>query len=379
MKLVFYSVVLNHHQAPVADAFYKMIGKDYCFVELTNLADNKGSTEDFSKRPYLIRAWKSECNRDKAMELALTAECCVFGPSAMEYEVARMAKGLLSFDMGERWLKRGWVNVFSPHLIKWHLNYHLRGWKQLPLYKLCMSAFAASDHRKLGAFKGRCYKWGYFTKVELFEKVHPTQTQNLPAMKPTQLLWCSRYLALKHPELPILLAQRLKASGYKFHLDMYGAGVKEKKTKRLASKLNVLDVVSFHGAVPNIQVLEIMRHHDIFLFTSDRHEGWGAVANEAMSNRCALVASDAIGSVPYLVVDGKNGLIFKSNNIESLYSKVKWLIDHPQTRLSMEEQAYNDMVEIWSPENAARNLLQLINDLQNGRTTSIQKGPCSIA
>ena len=34
-----------------------------------------------------------------------------------------------------------------------------------------------------------------------------------------------------------------------------------------------------------------MEKADIFLFTSDRREGWGAVANEAMNSACALVVS----------------------------------------------------------------------------------------
>ena len=36
-----------------------------------------------------------------------------------------------------------------------------------------------------------------------------------------------------------------------------------------------------------------MEQADIYLFTSDRNEGWGAVANEAMNSACAMVA-DAI-------------------------------------------------------------------------------------
>ena len=87
MKLVFYSVVLNHHQAPVADEFYKLLGNKYCFVELINLGDRKGATEDYSKRPYLLRAWESSENYSRAMDLARTAECCVFaGNGALPFE-----------------------------------------------------------------------------------------------------------------------------------------------------------------------------------------------------------------------------------------------------------------------------------------------------
>ena len=46
MKIAFFSIYLNHHQVNVADAFYKLLGQDYAFVELSHCADSKGSTDD---------------------------------------------------------------------------------------------------------------------------------------------------------------------------------------------------------------------------------------------------------------------------------------------------------------------------------------------
>ena len=42
MKLVFYSPILNHHQAPVADELHELLGGAYAFVETVNCRDNKG-------------------------------------------------------------------------------------------------------------------------------------------------------------------------------------------------------------------------------------------------------------------------------------------------------------------------------------------------
>lgn len=167
MQLVFYSLVLNHHQAPIADALYELLGDDYMFVETSNLSDAKGAKEDYSKRAYLLRAWESESAYTKAMALAQTAECCVFsGVQALPFQKERMRLRKLSFDMSERWLKRGLPNLFSPAILKMFLAYHLGGWRKKPLYKLCCSAFAAADQYKVGTYHKRCYKWGYFTRVE---------------------------------------------------------------------------------------------------------------------------------------------------------------------------------------------------------------------
>ncbi len=391
MKVVFYSVILNNHQANVADELWNLTGHNYCFVELANLqAENrKGDTHDYSDCPYLLRAWQSTEAYSQAMELACTADCCVFsGVQALPFLKERLKRGLLSFDMSERWLKRGWLNLFSPPILKMFLAYRFGGWIRKPLYKLCCSAFAAQDQYRLGTYRGRCYKWGYFTRVENFdvEASPDVSTSNI-----TPLMWCSRYLMLKHPELPVLMAKRLKRKGYRFRLDMYGSGEYEGRTRQLAQGLDVTDVVRFMGSKPNDELLAEMRQHSIFLFTSDRNEGWGAVANESMSNGCVLVASDVIGSVPYLLEDGVNGFAFGAPRtissfdrydrtaLDSLCEKVEWLLDHPVKRETMRQEAVRRMQTLWSPQVAAERLLTLIDCLQNKRWSPFSDGPCSKA
>ena len=78
IEIVFYSVVLNHHQVPVADALWDMTGHHYTFVELSDLKDSKGTASDYSARPYLLKSWESEVAYNKAMALAKTADVCVF-------------------------------------------------------------------------------------------------------------------------------------------------------------------------------------------------------------------------------------------------------------------------------------------------------------
>ncbi len=379
MLLTFFSNFLNHHQVLVADELYRLLGDQYTFV--ATLPRDKGELKggmDYSSRPYCILAGESAECHDKALQLARTADVCVFGACSQEYAAAR-AKSVtcgLSFECGERWLKRGWINVLSPIFRLWLKNYMLY-YRIKPFYKLCSGAFVAGDDHKVNAYKGKHFKWGYFTGVD--ESFDVEMPQDVSMTEITPLMWCSRFLSWKHPELPVLMAQRLKSNGYSFVLDFYGSGERENTTRELASCLGLGDVVRFHGAIPNTKVLEEMRRHKIFLFTSDGFEGWGAVANEAMSQGCALVASDAIGSVPYLVEHGRNGMTFKSCDVDSLTASVKHLLDNSHVLQVMRVEAVRTMRSMWSPKVAAQNLLQLIEDLQNGRETSIKEGPCSKA
>lgn len=394
MKLVFYSPILNNHQANVADELWKLTEHRYRFVELADMSgeNRKGDTRNYDDCPYLIRAWESEKSYNTAMELARTAECCVFsGVEALPFQRERLKRGLLSFDMSERWLKRGLLNLLSPVIFKMFLAYHMGRWRRHPVYKLCCSAFAATDQNRLGTYRDRCYKWGYFTQVDDVALGRNSEVFHRQEGGVPRVMWCSRYLAWKHPELPVLMAHRLKHAGYQFHLDMYGSGKLKERAVRLVQQMGVSDVVSTHGSVPNVELLSEMRRHDIFILTSDRHEGWGAVANESMSNGCVLVASDTIGSVPYLLRNGMNGFTFPAPgtissfyrpdevSLESLCSKVAWLLEHPDEMYRMRRQAVEHMQSLWSPSTAAKRLLSLVDCLQNDRPTPFVDGPCSMA
>ena len=81
------------------------------------------------------------------------------------------------------------------------------------------------------------------------------------------------------------------------------------------------------GAMPPEEVRRHMEKADIYLFTSDFNEGWGAVLNESMNSGCAVVASHAIGSVPFLIKNGENGLIYENGNQLDLEKQVLRLLE----------------------------------------------------
>ena len=70
---------------------------------------------------------------------------------------------------------------------------------------------------------------------------------------------------------------------------------------------------------------------------------------------------------------------FKSCDVDDMYSKVKELIDNPDLRKSLAQEGQKNILNLWSAKCAVANLLHFINDLYNGRDTSIIDGPCSKA
>ena len=376
MTLTFYSNRLNHHQAPVADELFRLLGSSYRFVETEKPSgdSNKGSTEDYTSRPYLIQAWKDESCKALAKELTLSSDVAVFGAVSSDYEVLRVRKtGKLSFDMSERWFKRGILNLLSPRLIKHFWDYHTL-YRRKPVFKLCASAHAAKDQQLLLSFQDRCFKWGYFPDL-------PEVTLNgQPLGNPVRFMWCARFLKLKHPELAIKLVSRLVQKGYPVSLDMFGDGSELAPSKKLASDLGMNRHIRFWGSRPNKEVIDQMRDHDVFLFTSDRHEGWGVVANEAMSTGCVLVASDAIGSTPYLVKHRETGIVFKSGSLDSLVEEVEWLLNHKSDYQAIKKNGQEHVFHLWNPRHAAESLVCLSEGLlMDVKARPIKEGPCSKA
>lgn len=375
MTITFFTNQINHHQIPLSDEFYKVLADDYRYVALERLPEEfiKNGYDDTLNRSYIIKAYESENSMNKAKELIDSSDVVIIGhaPDCLFWEREKANK--VTFHYSERWLKKGLLRALNPiTLYHFYIN-HIR-FRNKRTYMLCASAFTASDVNLFGAYPHKCFKWGYFTKV-------PVETPKPAIGDCTRIMWCARMIDWKHPELAVLLAKELKEAGQSFILDMYGSGTMKDSIQKMIDDYQLSDYVKLCGNVPNEEILSQMREHDIFLFTSDRGEGWGAVANEAMANGCVLVGSDEIGAVPYLIEDNVNGCVFKSKDISSLYTKVLWLIDNPQERIKLANNAYVTMRDVWSPEFACARFLDLAKFVLDNKLQdySIKDGPASWA
>ncbi|MFC2110151.1 glycosyltransferase, partial [Bacteroidota bacterium] len=115
---------------------------------------------------------------------------------------------------------------------------------------------------------------------------------------------------------------------------------------------------------------------NIFLFTSDMQEGWGVVLNEAMSNCCAIVASNKIGAVPFLIKHKENGLVFKSKSLKSLVFNVELLMNDEILRNKYSKNAAETISKDWSAYTASKNLISLFEATLSKKHVNLT-GPCS--
>ena len=372
-SVVFVSNFFNHHQRPFSEAMYSLLGDGYIFVETETISQERldmgWGEQDIPS--YVVSAEMLSTHRESIQKIIDNADVVIFGSAPRELLVDRIRQDRLVFRYSERPLKVKEPWKYPVRLFTWRRAFP----QKKHSYMLCASAYTAGDFAQFGLFHNKCYKWGYFpaTKVyDIEELMAKKRAKDCPS-----ILWVGRLIGLKHPDASILLAEQLKAKGYRFDLNIIGNGIMQNKIRMMISEKNLNDCVHMLGSMQPEQVRKHMEQADIFIFTSDFNEGWGAVLNESMNSGCAVVASHAIGSVPFLIEDGINGVVYKNGNQKDLNQAVIKLLNDPEKRKQIGQEAYRTIVEKWNGENAADRFLELIRTLKEGKDTPYPDGPCS--
>lgn len=373
--IAFFSNFINEHQIPFCEAMYKLTNGEFRFIATEPIWQERlkiGFEDKSDGFPYVIKSYESEESYKKALELGAGSDVVIIGSAPDKFIEERLTQNKLTFRYYERYFKEGRWHILDPRVFIAHYKQDFR-YRKKNLYMLCASAYTASDCRFIFSYPDKTYKWGYFPPVKRYDNIENI----INAKTPASILWVARFIKLKHPEAPLYVAKRLKEDGYEFTLNIIGSGKLEKKIKDIITKNGLFDNVKLLGTMSPEEVRKNMEKSEIFLFTSDRNEGWGAVLNESMNSGCAVVASGAIGSVPYLIKDGENGLKYKDGDLNELYKKVKFLLDNSEKRREIGKNAYKTLTDEWNAEVAAERLLTLIEKIKEGKETPFTNGPCS--
>lgn len=379
MKVTFYSNFLTHHQIPFCLEMQKRLGDDFKFVSTMKIFQwrlDMGFEDLDQKYDFVVRAYESEELKQKAKDLAIDSDVVIIGSTTDELIEERLKLDKLTF----RYRARVFIfpdgffkTVFDKEKLKLFYNRHIKYRKNKNLHLLCANAYGAKDFNFLGLYKNKTYKWGYFLETNYYDidKLIDKKEEN----EKMQLIWVARYISWKHPEVVVKLAKNLKKQNYKFKIQMLGAGKLEEKTKKKIKKLDLEDVIEVVGHVPSDKVKDYMEKANIFIGTSDSQEGWGAVINESMNAGCVVIANKKMGSVPFLIQNNHNGIMYGS--YKELETSVKKVINNKALRRNLSTNAYEFITEKWTGEIAASNIIKLFENIINGEECEIKDGPAS--
>lgn len=100
-----------------------------------------------------------------------------------------------------------------------------------------------------------------------------------------------------------------------------GRGPLEKRCKKLAKELKILDSVVFNGFIPDEEVPSYYASCDIYCSPALGGESFGIVLIESMAVGTPVVASNIVG-YDYVVKNGYNGLFFNPQKPESIANTI---------------------------------------------------------
>ncbi len=385
MVITFVSNYINHHQLPFCRAMSTIKDVEFHFIQTMRMEQKRiemGWAVDVTEYPFVSLFYE---DKETCANLILDSDVTIFGwteGSIEDLETKRLSSGKLSFRVSERIYREGQWKFISPNGLIHKYKEHIR-YRNKPVYLLCAGAYVASDFALIHAYPGKMLKWGYFPEggsAKASEYVGQIGNDNEVDGAPVRILWAGRLIDLKHPEYAVEVARALNEKGYDFELDIVGDGRKKDELSALIDKYGLSGSVHLSGGKKPGEVLEYMKRADVFLFTSNYLEGWGAVVNEAMSCGCCVVASAEAGAVPFLIEDGINGCTYQDGSLKELISKVLLLFENETEIKSLASEGRRTIEEVWNAENAAEQLVRFCKEFNNGdEPIPCIDGPISIA
>ncbi|MBR1930215.1 MAG: glycosyltransferase family 4 protein [Lachnospiraceae bacterium] len=391
MKFLFVSNYINHHQIPFCNAMYDLLGEEFAFLQTEPMEEERirMGWQQNVELPYLLKYYEEP---ERGKQLIAGSQVVLFGGVEDERYIAeRLRRGAPVVRYSERLYREGQWKAISPRGLRRKYLDHTR-YRRRNVYMLCSGAYVPSDFHIVGAYPDKLLRWGYFPETRSFE------VERLFAdKKPGKILWAARFLRLKHPELAIEAAKWLRDREYDFHMDIIGGGELEPDVRAWIQQYQLEEHVTLRGFLTPSKVREAMEEADIFLATSDRNEGWGAVLNEAMNSGCAVVADHMMGGVPFLIRHEENGLIYRDGDVEMFCRQVEKLVQNRGLCRKLGENAYRTITEQWNAQMAAKRLIALcvrlqfiqVEELRNatqwnaeqfdGKDDFPSQGPCSHA
>lgn len=351
MDIVFVTNIYNHHQSSFARNMDELTDHHFYFIETEEISEERkrmgwGRQE---KPSYVIQSFGEK--HDWCMEIINSADVVIWGGDVYDMISTRLKEHKLTFCYSERLFKdHNFVKNIGRYI---KYNVHLKPYMRNH-YLLCSSAFASADYAKLGLFKGKALKWGYFPELRTYDSCD----EIIDNKKKNSITWVGRMIDWKHPEVVVHLAKRLKEEHVAFTINLIGDGDMKPALEDFIKKENLISEVKLLGNMTPDEVRNIMEESQIFLMTSDQNEGWGAVLNEAMNSCCVCIANAKAGATPFLIKNMENGMIYTDE--DELFGYVKNILNNNHLGHLFSKKAYLTISDTWNANVATMRLMEVI-------------------
>jgi len=196
-------------------------------------------------------------------------------------------------------------------------------------------------YRSLGVQESRIFEVPYTVDNDRFladsqctlaERQEIRGRLRLPLHEPV-VLFASKLLRRKHPEIVVRAVGALREAGHKVTLFIVGSGEMEHDLRHMAAS-NDPEAVVFGGFINQQELPKVYAACDIFVLPAE-DEPWGLVVNEVMCAALPVIVSDQVGCAADLVRPGVNGYLFPAGDVVSLTRSIEKLLVQEGIRREM--------------------------------------------
>jgi glycosyltransferase involved in cell wall biosynthesis len=195
---------------------------------------------------------------------------------------------------GLRWLAYNW-------------RFRLAG--RRPDFVLAIGADAVTWMRSVSGLGRHVYPFAYFLPGAAEAMQGRAEGADLP-----RILYAGQLIRRKRVDL--LLKAYAKVCRGCASLHVVGDGPERSALLGLAQALGIENEVTFHGRVSLTDVSAFLADSDCLVLPSD-HDGWGAVAGEALLCGVPVIVSSAVGACELVQCSGAGG-VFRAGSMKQL-------------------------------------------------------------
>ena len=177
------------------------------------------------------------------------------------------------------------------------------------------------------------------------------------------ILFTGRFADYKGPDDAVRAFAQLRPPGVSFKLVGDEGDADAQRVKEVARRAGAPGIVFLPFERDREKLMQIMQRSLFTVVPSRFYENLPNTVLESFA--CGRpVVSTRLGSIPEIVRDEENGLLFKSGDIDDLAAKMGRLIDDPGARERMGGNAFRDVLERFSEERHIEELMDVFESVQ---------------
>lgn len=223
---------------------------------------------------------------------------------------------------------------------------------------VAMGQVGVQWYKAAGYDSSRIFPFAYVTErpVLAFGSNHERSEAD-----PFQILYLGRIVRRKDGATAIRALKMLSDLDWQF--DAVGDGPDLERWKRVAAECGIADKIRFLPSVNNNMIGNLLERADLLLLPS-KHDGWGAVVNEALMCGVPVVCSDNCGASDLLRAPWR-GSVFTTGSAESLRTALLERIEQGKRTRESSERIRGWSCSLEGPQ-VARYLVSIIKYLREG-------------